>query len=179
MAVYVALLRDINVGTAKAVSMADLSAAFENLGFGDVKTLLRSGNVIFSATHALPADASAAIGAAVLHATGVQSSVLVIDGVDFAAIAGANPLLEVATDGSKSFVTFVSSMPAALERPDAAGLAPEILTVGDRAVYQWMPNGSQKTRVPQSFWRQFDGPVTARNWNTVQRLVGLLGETAP
>jgi uncharacterized protein (DUF1697 family) len=82
----------------------------------------------------------------------------------------------VAIDGSKSFVTFVSSMPERLEFPDQAALAPEILAAGERAIYQWMPDGSQKTRVPQSFWRQFDGTLTARNWNTVQKLVGLLAD---
>ncbi|HAM26548.1 MAG TPA: hypothetical protein DCP11_07525 [Microbacteriaceae bacterium] len=176
MARYVALLRGINVGTAKAVSMSDLAAVFADLGFGDVATLLRSGNVVFSSHPGLASDAPASIEAAVLAATGVQSSVLVLAAADFAAIAEANPLRAVATDGSKSFVTFVSSMPESLELPDEAGLAPEILVAGERAIYQWMPNGSQKTRVPQSFWKQFDGTLTARNWNTVTKLIGLLAD---
>ena len=46
---YVALLRGINVGRAKRVAMADLRALFEQLGFGDVRTLLNSGNVGFRA----------------------------------------------------------------------------------------------------------------------------------
>jgi len=46
---YVALLRGINVGGKNAVSMADLRDAFETHGFGDVRTFLNSGNVVFSA----------------------------------------------------------------------------------------------------------------------------------
>ena len=47
---HVALLRGINVGTAKRVAMANLRTMVEELGYGDVRTLLNSGNVVFSAT---------------------------------------------------------------------------------------------------------------------------------
>ena len=154
--------------------MADLAAVFTALGFTSVTTVLRSGNVVFASRAVVPVDAAAHVEAAVLTATGVQSSVLLLDSALFSAILDANPLATVATDGSKSFVTFVRSMPAALELPDARALAPERLTVGPAAVYQWMPEGSLKTRVPKSFWKQFDAPVTARNWNTVQKLRALL-----
>lgn len=172
---YVALLRGINVGTAKSVSMAELADVFCGLGFSEVKTLLRSGNVVFEAGGGLQEDATSVIAAAVLAATGVDSSVLVLDSTAFLAIAAANPLLDVATDGSKLFVTFVAAMPTAVELPDAAALHPEILRLGDAALYQWFPDGSTQTKVPKSFWKQFSGAVTARNWNTVSKIADLLG----
>ena len=107
MAKNAALLRGINVGTAKAIVMAELAGVFAGLGYRDVATVLRSGNVVFRADE---------------------------------------PLLAVATDGSKSFATFVTAMPTHLERPDAAFLAPEILVVGRAAIYQWMPKGGLATR---------------------------------
>ena len=48
---HVALLRGINVGKAKRIAMSDLRALCESLGYGNVKTLLNSGNVV-----ALPTD---------------------------------------------------------------------------------------------------------------------------
>ncbi len=173
---YVALLRGINVGTAKSVSMPELATVFEGLGFDRVRTVMRSGNVVFSSKGAVPASAPASIEAAILAATGVHSRVLLFSARDFTAIAAENPLLDVATDGSKSFVTFADALPEGLEAPDASALAPEILAIGSAAVYQWMPDGSQQTKVPKSFWKQFDSPVTARNWNTVRKLLSLLGE---
>jgi uncharacterized protein (DUF1697 family) len=172
----VALMRGINVGTAKAVPMADLARVFDSLGFTGVKTVLRSGNVVFDVDTAQVDTAQVAtmIEAAVVEAIGVRSSVLVIDAARFIAIAEANPLLETATDGSKSFVTFLGSVPDQVDLPDAAAIAPEIVRVGDRALYQWMPHGSQQTKVPRSFWKQFDSPVTTRNWNTIGKLVALL-----
>jgi uncharacterized protein (DUF1697 family) len=50
MATYVALIRGVNnIGKARRVAMADLRAVFEGLGFRGVRTLLNSGNVVFSA----------------------------------------------------------------------------------------------------------------------------------
>ena len=46
---HVALLRGINVGTAKRIAMADLRGVMTGLGYSDVRTLLNSGNVVFTA----------------------------------------------------------------------------------------------------------------------------------
>lgn len=45
---YVALLRGINISGKNKIPMEELKRSFENLGFGDVKTYLNSGNVTFS-----------------------------------------------------------------------------------------------------------------------------------
>jgi uncharacterized protein (DUF1697 family) len=49
MTAYIALLRGINVG-GRTIKMADLRSAVEELGVSDVRTVLASGNVVFSAT---------------------------------------------------------------------------------------------------------------------------------
>lgn len=58
---HVALIRGINVGRAKRVAMADLRALVEDLGYGDVRTLLNSGNVVFTSARRPPAKAAARI----------------------------------------------------------------------------------------------------------------------
>lgn len=45
---YIALLRGINISGKNKILMAELKKSFENLGFGEVKTYLNSGNVTFS-----------------------------------------------------------------------------------------------------------------------------------
>lgn len=45
-----ALLRGINVGGKRPVSMADLRAAFEAAGYDEVRTYINSGNVLFRTT---------------------------------------------------------------------------------------------------------------------------------
>ena len=46
---YVALLRGINVGGNNLIKMDALRACFEKMGFGNVRTYIASGNVIFTA----------------------------------------------------------------------------------------------------------------------------------
>jgi uncharacterized protein (DUF1697 family) len=53
-AIYLALLRGINVGGKNKVTMADLKACFEKLGYGSVQTYGNSGNVIFTAASTDP-----------------------------------------------------------------------------------------------------------------------------
>ena len=49
---YVALLRGINVGGRNKVAMSDLREAFEGAGYGDVRTYIQSGNVLFESAGA-------------------------------------------------------------------------------------------------------------------------------
>ena len=50
MALYVALLRGINVGGKNLIKMPALKECFESGGFEDVTTYIASGNVLFRAT---------------------------------------------------------------------------------------------------------------------------------
>ena len=43
---YIAFLRGINVGNIR-IKMTDLTRAFEDLGFKNVKTYLQTGNIVF------------------------------------------------------------------------------------------------------------------------------------
>jgi uncharacterized protein (DUF1697 family) len=169
----VALLRGINVGTAKAVAMDDLRACFESLGYTDVSTVLRSGNVVFDATGAV---GHAAIEKAVLESTGVASAVVVIEGSVFREIVAENPLASVATDPSRALIHFLDAVPddTGTGRPDDGELLPERLAAGKRAIYQWCPDGISKSRVPLKFFTTLGTAATGRNLRTVEKLVALL-----
>lgn len=47
MAIYIALLRGINVGGKNMIKMAELKQMFEGLGLSSVQTYIQSGNVLF------------------------------------------------------------------------------------------------------------------------------------
>jgi uncharacterized protein (DUF1697 family) len=47
MAIFIALLRGINVGGQKKIVMASLKELFGKLGFHNVTTYIQSGNVVF------------------------------------------------------------------------------------------------------------------------------------
>jgi len=168
---YVALFRGINVGTAKQLSMADLKRVLDDLGFQSVNTVLRSGSAVFS-TDSRPTAST--IEAAVEKATGIHSDVIVLSAAEFTEIVDANPLIEAMTDGSKSFITFVDGSLEGVESPDVGALSPELMAIGTKAIYQWMPDGSLQTKVPKSFWKSVRPTLTARNLNTVKKVQALL-----
>jgi len=49
MAIYISMLRGINVGGHKRIKMDQLRRSFEELAFEQVKTYIQSGNVVFKA----------------------------------------------------------------------------------------------------------------------------------
>src|SRR5438445_10847766 len=88
---YVALFRGINVGRAKRIAMADLRALMEALGYRDVRTLLNSGNVVFTDPRAARGDVAARIEKAVAERTGVSARITVLSAAELAAAPDANP----------------------------------------------------------------------------------------
>ena len=138
---YVALIRGINVGHAKRVAMADLRALVEGLGYGDVRTLLNSGNVLFTALGVAPGDAAAHIERALEERLGVSARVTVLSAAELAAAVADNPLLEVADNPSRLMVAVLAN-PADRTRLEpllAQDWAPEALALGARVAYLWCP----------------------------------------
>ncbi|RKR74545.1 DUF1697 domain-containing protein [Frondihabitans australicus] len=177
MADYVALLRGINVGQAKRVPMAVLRETYGKLGLRDVATLLNSGNAVFAA------DAEpdpAALRAAVLEATGVDSETIVVSAERFREIAAANPLGADDRTPTRVIVAFAATplSPEEVEVPAVLDDEPEEMVVTPGAIYQWIPDGVLSTKVPLSFWRTLGTTVTARNQQTVAKIVAVLDKRA-
>ncbi len=169
---YIALLRGINVGRAKRVAMADLREVIAELGFSDVRTLLNSGNAVFSGPRGKQKAAAAAIEEAIVLKLGVAARVTVISDVELAAIMAENPLLGVATDLSRLFA-FVVTAPdglAALDTLAGSDWGSEALALGSRAVYLWCPEGVLDSKAAIALGKQLGDGMTSRNWNTMCKL---------
>lgn len=171
---WVALLRGINVGRNKRIAMADLRVLLQGLGYGDVRTLLQSGNAFFSAAQGKAADHERAISGAIKSTLGLEVPVLVRSGPEIAAVAAANPFVARRLDTKELSVAFLSKAPAAekLQALAAADYGPDEFEVGERALYLRQPNGVMGTKLPD-LDRALGVIATARNWNTVGKLVAL------
>lgn len=178
---HVALLRGINVGRAKRVAMADLRKLLGELGYGDVRTLLNSGNVVFGAAGFTPAESAARIEEALVLKLGVAARATVLDAPQFADVIAGNTLLALADDPSRLLVS-VPGNPADLAR--LAPLlrqdwAPEALAVGPRAAYLWCPAGVLASRAAAALGALLGDAVTSRNWATLSKLQALLDGPPP
>lgn len=173
----IALIRGINVGRAKRVAMADLRALVEELGYGDVRTLLNSGNVVFTAPGVAPGDAAARIEGALVKRTGVSARVTVLTARELATVISENSLAEVAGDPSRLLVAVL------LDKADRRRLeplakedwAPEVLALGTHAAYLWCPEGLLASKLPTAVSRALGDAVTTRNWSTMTKLQALAG----
>ncbi len=172
-----ALLRGINVGGRNKVAMADLREALGDLGYGDVETYLQSGNALF-ATADTDAEALAGeIEEALRSRLEVDVKVLVRTPEEIAAVVEGNPFPDAAREPSKLHVAFLSATPDAdkVARIDATAFEPDQLSVGERAVYLWYPNGAGRSKLTNDLLeRRLGVTATARNWNTVLTLLDRL-----
>ena len=80
----VALIRGINVGKAKRVAMADLRAELEKLGYEDVRTLLNSGNVVFTVPAKSQGDPAARVEEVLEKRLRVPARVVVLTAAELA-----------------------------------------------------------------------------------------------
>ena len=173
---YVALFRGINVGKAKRIAMADLRALLEGLGYTGVKTLLNSGNAVFTARAGAPPKIAARIRAAVAGDLGIDSLVVVKSGQDLAGIIAGNELAKIATDPSRLLVAMVS------DRKALAALAPlarkdwgaERVHLGRHAAYIWCAPGILESHAVEALMRATGATTTTRNWATLGKIHALM-----
>lgn len=165
MAIFVALLRAVNVGGTGLLPMKDLIAMCESLGFKHVKTYIQSGNVVFES--GLPeASAHAKLEEIVSQKLGKKVDVVIRSGPELRAIVKGNPFHD--EDPSKVAVFFFSE-------PLPEGLFETFLSSGgerlhprERELLVYYPNGMGKSKLKLP---KLKGPGTARNIRTITKLI--------
>jgi uncharacterized protein (DUF1697 family) len=167
---YAALLGGINAG--RKLPMADFRAFLADQGLRDVKTLLASGNAVFEADE--DADALVArLRPALAKALGVDTAWFVRTHGELAAIVAANPF----PDAAKAHPNHLLVHFHAADVPTACLAAlrhdgPERLHAIGRELYVDYPDDVGHSKLPQAMARaKIPKEATARNWNTVLKLV--------
>jgi uncharacterized protein (DUF1697 family) len=175
---YIVLLRGVNVGRAKRVAMADLRKLIADLGYDHVRSLLNSGNVVFTGP-AKPHDTVAAeIEDALVLKLGVAARTVVLSCDELDAIISSNPLLELATDHAR-LLTFILSGPHLRQSIEALcdqDWRPAAVALGERAAYVWCPDGILDSPVVAAVGKRLGDATTTRNWATLSKLHALCQE---
>ena len=166
---YVAFLRGVSPMNAK---MPVLRQCFEDAGFGNVRTVISSGNVVFDARSA--PDATVARKAERAMEAGMGRSFLTIVRRQAAlqALLDADPYARFRLAGNaKRVVTFLTAPPASvptLELPITLRDA-QVLAVVDGEVFSaYVPSGKAPdfmTLIEKTFGKA----LTTRTWETVRK----------
>jgi uncharacterized protein (DUF1697 family) len=155
--------------------MADLRELLEALGYDDAVTHLQSGNIVVD-TRKQPASLKRELEQQIAAELGLETEVFVRTRDELAQVVARNPLAGVAGNPSRYLVSFLSGAPDRAFVKELAGLdvAPEQVAVDGREIYSWHPSGIQASKVARLLGRQPGGvTATARNWNTVTKLLEL------
>lgn len=176
MPTHVALLRGINVGGNKKVSMADLRELVSSLGHADVRTYIQSGNVLFTTDRADTAALAAELERAIAAALGVQAGVIVLTRDELATAARENPY---PNEENPRYVHVVF-LPGPADRELAAGVAAAEQQAGrkggrdtarviGRVVYVHTPDGYGTSELVKLLGRA-GGPMSARAGGTARNM---------
>lgn len=175
MANYLALFRGINVGGRNKLPMAPLRTLMEDLGAGQVRTVLQSGNAAFELAAPRRKAFLAGLQAGILKGFGFEPQVLLLSAADLSKAMGANPYPEAEKRPKTLHLGFLAAAPRS---PDRAGLE-ALATTGEswhlagRTFYLHAPDGIGRSKLAAGAERRLGVSMTGRNWSTVLRLAEL------
>jgi uncharacterized protein (DUF1697 family) len=175
---HVVLLRGINVGGRRRIAMTDLRDLLTRLGYDDVRTHLQSGNVVL-ASRASPDQMRRKIERGLTDELAVDVEVFVRTRDELADVLARDPLGEIADDLSRYLVSFLSAEPdpARVREAAAVDVGSERFVVSGREIYAWHPDGVHASKLAKVLSeRRLGVTATARNWNTVTKLLALADE---
>lgn len=171
---WIALIRGINVGGKNKVNMKELIKHMEADGFGQVKTYIQSGNVVFqSATR--PKDEIAAL---IEKGFGFRPSVFILSGADLKKSAKKNPYPD--GEGKTVHFFFCDQVPKDVDFDflESVRIDSEAYELIDKVFYLHAPAGIGRSKLAEKMGRAFKGvTMTARNLNTIKKLLEMIDHT--
>ena len=175
----VAFIRGINVGGKALVPMAELRDALEERGFGNVRTYIQSGNVVYdappgatSSQKALIAEAGE-IASAIRDLRNFSPVVMVFDAADLAGHLRSSPF--GSADPSQAFLVFVDGGVGELGDLDAFATNGEEWRAIDGVIHLHCPNGIGRSKLGAQLAGAKRVPTTARNLRTIAKVLELAG----
>jgi uncharacterized protein (DUF1697 family) len=177
MTVHVALLRAVNLGGRTQVAMADLRNFLTELGFEEVRSLLNSGNLVFSGGRKTGATLERLLETEAEKRLGLRTDFHVRTADEWATVVAKNPFpAEAKRDPGHLVVMFLKKAPTAkaVETLRAAITGPESIDAVGRHLYIVYPAGIGRSRLTNNLIdSKLDTRGTGRNWNTVLKLAEL------
>lgn len=174
---YALLLRGVNVGAKNSLPMTDLRTMLTDVGCTDVKTYVQSGNAVFG-TSLGKAALTRVIEEKLERFMGRPIATTLRTRDQLKAIVELNPFVGIATNPAYLCVTFLANEPREAE---TAGLRandwrPERYHLAGKEIFTWHPHGQGRSPLAAALGKlPLRGAVTTRNWNTVLKLLELLG----
>lgn len=180
MAIYIALLRGINVGGKNKIKMADLKCSMEAIGLCHVKTYIQSGNVLFESNEGeellrkkieqkIEEDFGLSINVILRTASELE---WILQNCPFSKERIAEA--ESTSEGESLYVSMMTQIPAQekidkLSKYKSEG--DEYKIVG-REIFLLFSHSIRNSKLANNL-QKLEVPATVRNMNTISKLVML------
>jgi uncharacterized protein (DUF1697 family) len=170
---YAAFLRGVNLGK-RTVKSAELKAAFEAMGFTEVKTLLASGNVLFDAKTSKGLKAK--IEAGLKEQFGFDVPIVLRSLDELKAMVKANPFgREAGEDAQLHVLLLDQDLPKGYKQAGLPGDYDVARAVGGE-IYYIVYRKEDGTYLGRSDLKVGEGipkgtVMTMRNWNTILKAI--------
>lgn len=172
MNTYIALFRGINVGGNARLPMKELVALLVDMGAGQVRTYIQSGNAVFESSERDPAKFSRKLALEVKKRHGFEPHVLLLGIEAINEAIGNNPFPEAVNDPSKLHLGFLASVPKSpdMEKLESVRKASERFRLIGSVFYLHAPEGVGRSKLAANAEKLLGVPMTDRNWRTVCKL---------
>jgi len=170
MGSFVALLRAVNVGGTGKLPMSDLKEFCGELGFGQVRTYIASGNVVFTSRKS-EAAIKAALEKRLEAYAGKPVGVLVRSAAEMAQVLADNPFPKAPPN--RTMAVFLDRAPPADTLAGVRGRKDEEIRLGRREIYIHYGDGMAASKLVIAAAKT----GTARNMNTVATLARMAAES--
>jgi uncharacterized protein (DUF1697 family) len=174
MAVYIALLRGVNLAGHKLVAMADLREMLADLEFANPRSLLQSGNLVFQGRAQASASLERKLEQEAHRRLALETEFHVRTAAEWQGIIRRNPFRDAARrDPGHLLMMCFKEAPAAkdVKALQAAIKGREVVRAVGRQAYFIYPDGVGTSRLTTGLIDKTLGlRGTARNWNTVLKL---------
>lgn len=175
MATIISLLRAVNLGPHNKVKMEALRELYADLGLRDAQTYVQSGNVVFRTDARDLARLRKRIESAIEKTFGVRTDVILRTPAELKAVIARNPFAKrTGVEPAKLIVSFLGGEPApdAHEKIAQIKVGREELRLDGRELYIHYVDGQGRSKLtPVVIERALKVSGTARNWNTVTKLL--------
>jgi len=176
MPAIICLLRGVNVGGHGKIGMDSLRDICSSLKLRSPQTYIQSGNVVFATSEKDLARLARRIEGCIEKAHGFRPSVMLRTAGEMRDIIARNPFASRKNiDPGKLVVSFLAEAPSTEDAKRLANIkvGPEELRVSGRELYIYFPDGQGRSKLPAALDRAAKIPATARNWNTVSKLLAM------
>lgn len=180
MAIYVVLLKGINVGGNHKIKMADLKQQLHNTNvLSNVQTYIQSGNIVLSSDLSC-SDVEHIVEETIQNHYGFHIATKAFTQDEWLSASEDHPYFNEATDIKMLHLTFLYKIPDSTSLKDVLTFKPdnEHCSVIDTKLYLYYPDGFGRSKFNSALIeRKLKCNTTSRNWRTVQKLRSMLLDT--